>query len=304
MTTRKLRIRHAGGSTTLTIASNATVGDAANEVSSSIGVPVMEQVWKAGGFPPKLLGNLTPNDALDSSLDLIHVSKGSPASIVASTTGSPTTGSQTATEEPPMMVNPDGYAIRRVMDADNSCLFRSISYSYYKKSRNHSNSLRLLVSETIRKDPITYNQAFLGRDDYAKWIAQDSSWGGQIDLLVLSTQLKVEIAAFDVVRNRHDVYGSFPSRIMVLYDGIHYDALAYCLDPCLPEAEDQTIFNSNDVLVMERAQQLCQEQHQAKAFTDTSRFTLRCLVCQEGLEGQEGATKHAKQTSHTNFAKY
>ena len=41
-----------------------------------------------------------------------------------------------------------------------------------------------------------------------------------------------------------------------------------------------------------------------RKFTDTGNFTLRCLVCQRGLVGQEGAMAHAKETGHSNFCEY
>ena len=320
-TTRKIRVRYAGGSKTIDVQSDATIGDVANVIADSINIPFNEQIWK-GGFPPKLLRSLKSSDILSKDLDLIHVvqNKEEPSIVfveenndTTTTTTTTTTNNKflkdnTATTEPPAIVDPDGFVVRRVMDADNSCLFNSIGYCM-KHSRSHSKVLRKIVHDTVLNDPHTYSEAVLEKpiDEYAEWISKDASWGGQIELSILSQALRTEIAAFDVIRNRHDVYGTennYNRRVMVIYDGIHYDSLAYCFDPSLPEDMDVTQFNPNDIIVMERAQQLCEQQHNAKAFTDTSNFTLRCLVCQQGLKGQQEAQQHAQQTGHTNFAEY
>jgi ubiquitin thioesterase OTU1 len=210
-------------------------------------------------------------------------------------------------EEPPL-TDPEGFVVRRVMDADNSCLFNSIGYALHK-IRLEPQKYRKLVAEAVLEDPITYNEAFLGKpiDEYSKWITQQTAWGGQIELSIFSKLFKTEIAAFDVVRNRHDVYGtemSFKRRILVIYDGIHYDALAYCFGPALPEEMDICQFSPNDHAVMQHAQTLCQQQHQSRKFTDVSNFTLRRLICQQGLKGQEEAQQHAQQKGHQNFAEY
>ena len=55
---------------------------------------------------------------------------------------------------------------------------------------------------------------------------------------------------------------------------------------------------------MAGAAQLVARAHQARQFTDTASFTLRCGVCQIGLKGEKEAVEHAKSTGHTNFAEY
>lgn len=44
--------------------------------------------------------------------------------------------------------------------------------------------------------------------------------------------------------------------------------------------------------------------HQARQFTDTANFTLRCGVCLVGIKGEKEAVEHAKQTGHQNFSEY
>ena len=44
--------------------------------------------------------------------------------------------------------------------------------------------------------------------------------------------------------------------------------------------------------------------HEARQFTDTSNFTLRCKDCQIGVKGEKEAIAHAKATGHANFGEY
>ena len=131
---------------------------------------------------------------------------------------------------------------------------------------------------------------------------------------------------------------------MLIYDGLHYDPLALegdglleavrmdrgltnlrrCQIFCQRQATavceianlaqvpslvdrqkmDVTSFVVGNSAVVEAAVALAREAQGARQFTDTSRFTLRCLVCQKGLVGQEDAVKHATETGHQNFSEY
>mmetsp|Transcript_36625 Transcript_36625/g.74662 ORF Transcript_36625/g.74662 Transcript_36625/m.74662 type:complete len:328 (-) Transcript_36625:1839-2822(-) len=327
MTSRNLRVRHSGGATTIDIgAEKSTAGGVARLIETAVGIPAAEQEWRCG-FPPRPLSKLHSTDLLPSDIDMLHVGKvdsgsatvdfsvvvaDAPADKSSAPTSTPETPgldivNDSTIDEPPL-TDPEGFVVRRVIDADNSCLFNSIGY-VLERSRTNAPQLRRKVADAVRSDPITYNDAFLGKDidEYAAWIMKDSSWGGQIELSIFSRLFRTEIAAFDVIRFRYDIYGTeegYKRRISVIYDGIHYDALAFCFDPSLPEDMDVTQFSPRDDNVMNRARALCAEQHRAKAFTDTSNFTLRCLVCQEGLVGQKEAAEHAKKTGHSNFSEY
>ena len=309
----------------------ASAGDVASSIEEATAIPKGEQGWKSG-FPPRPLEKLYSSDPLPSDIDMLHVAKATSvndatvdftstaadnaddaSSAMAADAGSTLHAASlsipddSAIEEPPL-TDPEGYVVRRVIDADNSCLFNSIGLCM-ERSRSKAHKLRQMVADAVLSDPFTYNEAFLGKptDEYATWILNPASWGGQIELSIFSRVLRVEIAAFDVIRDRFDVYGTedkYKRRIMVIYDGIHYDALAFCFDPSLPEEMDVVQFSPKDSVVMERAKALCAEQHRARQFTDTSNFTLRCLVCQEGLVGQKGAQEHAEKTGHTNFAEF
>ena len=101
--------------------------------------------------------------------------------------------------------------------------------------------------------------------------------------------------------------GSFEQRGWVLYDGIHYDAVAVAAFPDAPESVDATlqpVDASNAQAVEQAVASLVAAAHASHKYTDTAGFTLRCIVCREGMRGQAAAAAHAKATGHTSFGEY
>jgi len=82
-----------------------------------------------------------------------------------------------------------------------------------------------------------------------------------------------------------------------MYDGIHYDVVLERLGE-----REVTLFPADDLEAEELALALVKTFHDKRQYTDTSNFSLRCLVCGQGLHGSEGAQKHAAETGHGNFA--
>jgi len=205
------------------------------------------------------------------------------------------------------------YVVRRVIASDNSCLFNAVGYCV-KRTLSEAPALRRAVVDAVNAEPETFNEAFLGKPprEYTEWIAKPKSWGGQVELFILSSFYGVEIAAYDIQTERCDVYGQdkgYDSRIMVLYDGLHYDAMVLNPSPLgTDDAKDITRVSTSDASRLDgvdaKARAFVKGQHDARSFTDTANFSLRCLVCQCGLKGQKEAVEHAKSTGHTNFGEY
>lgn len=64
-------------------------------------------------------------------------------------------------------------------------------------------------------------------------------WGGAIELSILARHFAISIAALDVRSRRCDLYGEdqgYAERVFVIYDGIHYDALAVAAFEGAPQA--------------------------------------------------------------------
>ncbi|KAM9184836.1 ubiquitin thioesterase OTU1 [Mergus octosetaceus] len=195
---------------------------------------------------------------------------------------------------------------RRVVPADNSCLFTSVYYvvegGVYDPGCTPE--MRSLIAQIVASDPESYCEAVLGKTnrEYCDWIRREETWGGAIEVSILSKFYQCEICVVDTQTVRIDRFGEdagYTKRVLLIYDGIHYDPL----ERRIPDSDvpPQTIFSTTDDVVLAQALELADEARRKRQFTDVNRFTLRCMVCQKGLTGQVEAREHAKETGHTNF---
>lgn len=198
----------------------------------------------------------------------------------------------------------NGVMKRKVVPANNSCLFTSIHYVMENGTLNLDcqKSMRDFIAKTVKNDPITFSEAILGKanEAYCNWIRNSSSWGGCIELMVLSKYYKKEICVADIRTARIDRFGedqNYLTRVFIIYDGIHFDPLYLETS----DAKIQTVFSSQDDIVMTQAADLANAAKKAKQFTNVENFKLRCLVCQSPLAGQVAAQEHAEKTGHINF---
>ena len=93
---------------------------------------------------------------------------------------------------------------------------------------------------------------------------------------------------------------------MVLYDGLHYDAMVLTR-PGASKDEDVTVFPSTGPEAEEvdaKARAVVDEAHRARAFTDVANFTLRCLVCQKGLVGEKDGGGARQVGGAPEFSEY
>ncbi|KAH1062678.1 hypothetical protein GLYMA_02G291000v4 [Glycine max] len=173
--------------------------------------------------------------------------------------------------------------------------------------------LRQVIAATVASDPQKYCEAFLGKPnaEYCNWILDSEKWGGAIELSILADYYGREIAAYDIQTTRCDLYGqesNYSERVMLIYDGLHYDALVMSPFEEAPEEFDQTIFavqkNRSIGPVEGLALTFVKDQQRKRSYTDTSNFTLRCGVCQIGVIGEKEAVEHAQATGHVNFQEY
>ncbi|XXG82568.1 hypothetical protein AAC387_Pa10g0488 [Persea americana] len=206
----------------------------------------------------------------------------------------------------------EGIVVRRVIPSDNSCLFNAVGY-VMEHDKHKAPELRQVIAATVVSDPTKYSEAFLGKpnEEYRAWILDSEKWGGAIELSILADYYGREIAAYDIQTTRCDLYGQamkYPERVMLIYDGLHYDALAMSPFEEAPEEFDQTIFTVHKDRTIGPVEgltlNLVRDAHRKRAYTDTANFTLRCGVCQAGLTGQKEAVEHAQATGHVNFQEY
>ncbi|KAJ7963824.1 ubiquitin thioesterase OTU1-like [Quillaja saponaria] len=206
----------------------------------------------------------------------------------------------------------EGTVVRRVIPSDNSCLFNAVGY-VMDHDKKKAPELRQVIAATVASYPEKYSEAFLGKsnEEYCNWILDSEKWGGAIELSILADYYGREIAAYDIQTARCDLYGQerkYSERVMLIYDGLHYDALAMSPFEEAPEEFDQTIFavqkDRTSGPVDGVAFNFVKEQQRKRSYTDTANFTLRCGVCQIGVVGQKEAAEHAQATGHVNFQEY
>ncbi|KAK4244732.1 ubiquitin thioesterase OTU1 [Corynascus novoguineensis] len=195
-----------------------------------------------------------------------------------------------------------GHIVLRVMPDDNSCMFTAFGGTIGLE--NPSKTLRDQVAEYILNHPNEYNKAILGEEPqrYVTRMRQMDTWGGAIELSILSDIYNVEISSIDVKSLRVDRFGeNKPNRVIILYSGIHYDRIAFCMDLSYPVEVDVTRWSTDDEEVLVKARQLAQRLQGLHYYTDTSDFVIKCELCNWIGQGTREAAKHERETGHSQF---
>ena len=159
------------------------------------------------------------------------------------------------------------FFIVRKVPADNSCCFHSCAYVLKDKSRSGASGLRQQVAEAVMMHPQKFTTAYLGQrnEEYVRWIMNPDTWGGAIELDILSFLYQTVIHALDLESLRSQSFGKdqgYTTEAYVVYTGTHYDALAMtkgaggiATTSGGPESEDQVLFNPRDEHVAKAAQE-------------------------------------------------
>ncbi|KAI9717248.1 MAG: ubiquitin-specific protease otu1 [Chrysothrix sp. TS-e1954] len=213
--------------------------------------------------------------------------------------------SEKAQYDPPEIELPPRAAtlVLRVMPDDNSCMFRALSSAVLTDSLDGMTELRSLVAQGIQSDPINYSAAILGKspDKYCRWIQSENSWGGGIELSILSQYFGIEICSVNVQDGRVDRFNEGAARRCILiYSGIHYDVVAL-VPSSMPTAGDVKMFESDDDATLVAAVELCEKLKARHYYTDTAGFTVKCNKCGWQGTGEQGALTHATETGHYDF---
>ncbi|KAJ1823504.1 ubiquitin-specific protease otu1 [Coemansia sp. RSA 2675] len=201
----------------------------------------------------------------------------------------------------------DGYLVRRSVPSDNSCLFRSLC-SVLGQAGLTSERLRELVCQGILDNPEQYNEAVLEKPipEYCHWISQPSSWGGGIEMAILSETFSVEICSIDIQSLRVDRFGEdkYVRRVILLYSGIHYDYVAYASGVSAPRDFDQTEFGvvmGADDVVLAAAVDLAASLRGSRNHYHSSLARVKCNECSQIVHGESEAHLHATTTGHLRF---
>jgi len=306
----KLRIRGPTGDKLLSdgLTKQSTLAELKKKIEALCAIPPSEQQLRLSYPPPGRVIDHTDSTTLaetgiqsSDTLILKRIEAHAPSSNVAPSSSSASVPSIDANLTP-LHVEP--------IANDNSCLFHAVNKLVEgSSSAALVNQLRQTIAAIILSDTEgKYDEATLGsnKKKYAESIMKENTWGGGIELAILSDCLNVEIAAIDVETCSMFVFGQSdePSkqrdrRIYVIYSGVHYDAL---LDT--DTQPPRRIFSSSDSIAAQRAILAAKELQQAGAYTNVNKFNLRCSTCREGFVGAMDAQAHAKKTGHQSFEEY
>ncbi|KAA8645512.1 hypothetical protein EYZ11_005051 [Aspergillus tanneri] len=327
----KIRIRGPEGQSTIILDDRATVDDLQHQVANRTGLTAYDIKYGYPDLKPLFLDTLQSDRSLadhginlngeqlivTTKQDLSQTSgNGTKAPVSAHQQPSdkylpPRNSNDAVLDDAPEIPSPEhaGTFVLRVMPDDNSCLFRAVG-SAITGGMDTMNELRSVVAQTIQEKPNLYSAAVLEKvpDDYCRWIQDEDSWGGGIELSILSKHFDIEICSIDVQTLRVDRFNEGQTtRCILVYSGIHYDTIALSpSDPPFthsyaPPEFDTKVFDTADPLVLEKALALCKILQGKHYYTDTAGFHLRCNCCGEICTGEKGATQHAAETGHYDF---
>jgi ubiquitin thioesterase OTU1 len=215
--------------------------------------------------------------------------------------------------DPPLIPVPqlDGQLVLRVMPDDNSCMFRALSSAVLGSALDGMTELRSVVAQTIQGNPELYTTGMLEKEPsvYCSWISREDSWGGGIELSILSQHFDIEIASVNVQDCRVDRFNEGkPTRCILVYSGIHYDVVAVTPFSGAEPEFDRKVFDvvrtgdeEMDGGALEAAVELCKELQSRHYYTDTHGFTVKCNQCGNTGKGQQWAVQHARSTGHGDF---
>ena len=215
--------------------------------------------------------------------------------------------------DPPEIPVPmlEGVMVLRVMPDDNSCMFRALSSAVLGSTLDGMTELRSVVAQTIQANPDLYTKGMLEKEPsaYCRWIQREDSWGGGIELSILSQHFGIEICSINVQDLRVDKFNEGQAtRCVLVYSGIHYDVCAVApyggADPEFDRKVFEVVKTPDEEMdggALEAARELCRVLQGRHYFTDTHGFTVKCNTCGQAGTGEQWALQHARSTGHSDF---
>ena len=182
---------------------------------------------------------------------------------------------------------------------DNSCLFHAVAF-LLRRSETPA-QMRSMIAAAVRSDPGLWCDAILGktREEYIRFIVDPTKWGGQVELNILCSIVRVELAAVDIQSGRMDIYGQgsgYATRVYLLFSGIHFDAVVF------GDRQDTREVQASDSVAQRAVEVLATSLRSQGAFTDQTTMQLVCKTCGHEMSGDYEARLHAGSSGHKDFA--
>jgi ubiquitin thioesterase OTU1 len=193
--------------------------------------------------------------------------------------------------------------IRVRIPNDNSCLFTAVDYLIHGEHRPHAaNELRELCVEYIISNPERFNSLYLGQEpsEYCSWLLLDTSWGGEIEINILSEIKNVCICVIPLENLRPLRYSPPLPRevIFLIYTGQHYDAI-------VKESSFQSLFpfeNEGELMSIETEAAKCcrfEKEKWEQELRIRKRKKIKCSGCGILLENGFDFQKHCEDVEHS-----
>ncbi|SMN20065.1 similar to Saccharomyces cerevisiae YFL044C OTU1 Deubiquitylation enzyme that binds to the chaperone-ATPase Cdc48p [Maudiozyma saulgeensis] len=287
------------------------VGELLQEIADTFGIDMDNVISIRFGYPPQSVE--INDDSIVKLLEDIGLSSGEKIGVTLRDNGNgsiiPEQNKQnnieaTLKDSQSSFVANDGtkwVLQQHVVPDDNSCLFHAISYCMYKDI-SLSKGLRERVAKEIMQDKDTYNEAILGKSpqSYMNWILQKDSWGGGIEIAILSKVLGVAVYVLDIdalkfEKFNEDKYDEF---IIILFSGVHYDAIE--------STTKKTVFNvrTDEALcqmVLACSLEIASKMKKGGKSFNSQKANIICNICHKTFVGEREISKHAESTGHTDF---
>ncbi|KAI1803557.1 OTU-domain-containing protein [Daldinia bambusicola] len=206
--------------------------------------------------------------------------------------------------------------VLRVMPDDNSCLFTAVGGALRGLRSDPSeiftpDALRRLVVDHIRAHPEKYSAVILGKspDAYCAGMLRPDTWGGEIELAIVSEIFHLEIDVIDVKTGtvyRVGEGNGYPLRCVLVYSNVHYDRVAEIFVEGQEEMEfDVTRWAADESSdhIIAHAQEMCRKlKEDHHYYTDTSDFVVMCNECGWIGQGQKALAEHSLSTRHSDIS--
>lgn len=202
-----------------------------------------------------------------------------------------------------------GRLVRIEVPKDDSCFFASVALCIRDRvgAPCTSATLRDDVAAVILSGQDTYDAAILGQapEEYADWIRLPTAWGGAIEAAILAELYSIEIDVVSIETCTLQQFGqqaNYDGRILLLYDGGHYDPLCRDLHDGTVAAW-QNVFSRDDEAALHEALRIARDARTAGQYVtaDLKRLRLRCSECGARCDGVSAANSHTGATGHGNF---
>jgi ubiquitin thioesterase OTU1 len=168
---------------------------------------VLDEMIVKLGFPPKSIGK--ENDKM--TLKEMKISNNESLRLeiknIKQISGNAPTNKNTDSNSD--QIDYSKYSLyRKIINADNSCLFNAVNYAI-NNCINEPEIMRELIAVEIQTNPDFYDEAILEKDpmEYCSWIMQNDTWGGGVELSILSKFFQIQIAVADIKTSNFQYFG-------------------------------------------------------------------------------------------------